>query len=133
MAGRVLLDTNIVIALFDRETTVLQSLAQADEVFIPSIVLGELYYGAQKSSRAEANTQRVDQLVGRSTVLMCDGETARRYGIVKNLQRAKGRPLPENDIWVAAVALQHGLVLVSRDAHFNEIYGLPVITWHTEP
>ncbi len=129
MAGRFLLDTNIVIALFAQEAGVLRQLAQAQEVFLPSIVLGELYYGARKSAQAAANVRRVDELAGRSSVLACDGETARHYGMMKDLLRAKGRPLPENDIRVAALALQHGLVLVTRDAHFGEIASLAVIAW----
>ena len=71
----------------------------------------------------------MDDLAGRSSVPVCDGETAQYYGEVKNLLRAKGRPLPESDIWVAAVALQHGLILVTRDAHFNEIADLTVVAW----
>ena len=129
MAGRFLLDTNIVIALFAQEAGVLKQLAEAEEVFLPSVVLGELYYGARKSAKAEANVRRVDELAGRSAVLVCDGETAQHYGEVKDLLRAKGRPLPENDIWVAAVALQHGLTLVTRDAHFDEIAPLAVVAW----
>jgi tRNA(fMet)-specific endonuclease VapC len=107
----------------------LKQLTQATEVFIPSIVLGELYYGARKSARVEANVQRVDELTANSAILVCDTETAQRYGIIKNALRAKGRPLPENDIWVAALAVQHGLVLVSRDAHFNEVEDVVVETW----
>jgi tRNA(fMet)-specific endonuclease VapC len=129
MAGRFLLDTNIVIALFAQEPSVLQRLDEAEEVFLPSVVLGELYYGARKSAKTEANVSRVDELAGRSSVLACDGETAQHYGEVKNLLRAKGRPLPENDVWVAAIALQHGLILVTRDAHFNEIEDLTVVAW----
>ena len=126
---RFLLDTNIIIALFAQEAAVLQQLSQALEVFIPGIVLGELYYGAEKSANAAANIQRVSELAGRSTILACDAETAQHYGQIKNRLRAKGRPLPENDIWIAALALQHGLVLVTRDAHFNEIASLTVAAW----
>jgi tRNA(fMet)-specific endonuclease VapC len=97
--------------------------------FSPASSWGKLYYGARKSAKTEANVSRVDELAGRSSVLVCDGETAQHYGEVKNLLRAKGRPLPENDIWVAAVALQHGLILVTRDAHFNEIAELTVVAW----
>jgi tRNA(fMet)-specific endonuclease VapC len=129
MAGRFLLDTNIVIALFAQEASVLQQLAQAQEVFLPSIVLGELYYGSYKSAQVAANVKRVDELAGRSSVLVCDAETAQHYGQVKSLLRAKGRPLPENDIWVAAVALQHGLTLATRDAHFHEVFSLNIVQW----
>ena len=129
MAGRFLLDTNIVIALFAQDAGVLERLAEAEEVFLPSVVLGELYYGARKSAKTEANVSRVDELAGRSSVLVCDGETARHDGEVKNFLRAKGRPLPENDVWVAAIALQHGLILVTPDAHFDEIADLAVVAW----
>ncbi len=64
-----------------------------------------------------------------NAVLLCDVETARYYGDIKNQLRLKGRPLPENDIWIAAVALQHNLTLVTRDAHFQEIENLQVVGW----
>lgn len=76
MSGRVLLDTNIVIALFAKEAVVQQRLAKADEAFISSIVLGELYYGAQKSSRVEANIARVNTFAAANAILVCDTATA---------------------------------------------------------
>jgi tRNA(fMet)-specific endonuclease VapC len=80
-----------------------------------------LCYGAEKSGRVQVNLAKVDEFVAESTVLGCDAATARRYGDVKNRLRGKGRPLPENDVWIAAMALRYGLVLVSRDAHFREV------------
>jgi tRNA(fMet)-specific endonuclease VapC len=102
MSGRFLLDTNIVIALFADEAIIKDNLAQASEVFIPSIVIGELCYGARKSGRVGANLARIDELVAGSTTLVCDAETARQYGEVKNKLRLKGRPLPR------AIALKLG-------------------------
>ncbi|MGQ4649893.1 PIN domain-containing protein [Lyngbya aestuarii] len=129
MSGRYLLDTNIIIALFADEAIVKSNLAQANEVFIPSFVIGELCYGARKSGRVEANLARVDELVASSTILGCDAETARQYGEVKNKLRLKGRPLPENDVWIASLALQHALILVTRDAHFQEVESLQTVAW----
>ena len=63
------------------------------------------------------------------SVLICDTETSRQYGEIKNLLRAKGRPTPENDIWIAAIAKQHKLTLVSRDDHFKEIEDFLTLTW----
>ena len=63
------------------------------------------------------------------SVLICDTETSRQYGEIKNLLRAKGRPIPENDIWIAAIAKQHKLTLVSRDDHFKEIEDFLTLTW----
>ncbi|BAY23886.1 PilT protein domain protein [Calothrix sp. NIES-2100] len=129
MSGRYLLDTNIIIAIFASEIAVKNMLAQADEVFIPSVAVGELCYGARKSGRSKENLERIDEFIANSTVLGCDVETARYYGEVKNKLRLKGRPLPENDIWIAALTLQHNLTLVTRDAHFQEVENLHAITW----
>lgn len=79
MSGRFLLDTNIVIGLFADDAAVKDSLAQADEVFSASIVVGELCYGAQKSGRSEANLARIDEFSASIVVLPCDADTA-RYG-----------------------------------------------------
>ncbi|HIK30567.1 MAG TPA: type II toxin-antitoxin system VapC family toxin [Oscillatoriales cyanobacterium M59_W2019_021] len=129
MSGRYLLDTNIIIALFADEAIIKNNLAQASEVFIPSFAIGELCYGARKSGRVRENLARIDELVASSAILECDAETARQYGEVKNKLRLKGRPLPENDIWIAALALQHDLILVTRDAHFQEVENLPIVVW----
>lgn len=129
MSGRFLLDTNIVIALFADEAIVKDNLVQASEVFIPSIVIGELCYGARKSGRVGANLARIDELVAGSTILVCDAGTAQQYSEVKNNSRLKGRPLPENDVWIAAIALQHDLILVTRDAHFQEVESLQTVAW----
>lgn len=114
--GRFLPDTNIIIALFAGEAAVLQQLEDTDEVFLSSVVLGELYYGARKSGRMAENVARVDELADRVPVLACDADTARQYGLIKEALRAKGQPIPENDLWIAAKALQHGLTLATRDA-----------------
>jgi tRNA(fMet)-specific endonuclease VapC len=129
MSGRYLLDTNIVIALFVQDNAIMNSLGGAEEVFIPSIVVGELYYGALKSGRVTENIVRLDQFVAANTVLSCDVDTARWYGKIKNDLRQKGRPIPENDIWITALALQHDLLLVTRDRHFSEAEGLKIEVW----
>lgn len=129
MSGRFLLDTNIVIAIFAKDSGVVDHLAQATEVFVPSIVLGELFYGARKSTQAQANIARIEEFAGDTVVLACDAATGREYGRIKNDLRIKGRPIPENDIWIAAIALQHGLTVVSRDDHFDEVSNLTVTTW----
>ena len=129
MNGKFLLDTNIVIALFADDVAVKDSLAKADEVFLPSIVVGELYFGAQKSELVSTNLLRIGELIANSVVLCCYTETARRYGEIKSSLRVKGRPLPENDIWIAAIAMQHDLILVTRDAHFDEIDNLKIVCW----
>ncbi len=106
-----------------------EHLMTAREVFIPAVVLGELYFGAAKSARPQENVARIDEFAAGRSVLACDTEVAREYGSMKNYLREKGRPLPENDIWIAAIARRHSLVLVTRDMHFRELEGLTLETW----
>ena len=128
MPGSTLLDTTAVIALFAGEEAVRDRIARTD-VLVPSTVLGELYYGALKSGRPANNLARIEEFAASVAVLACDRETARHYGQIKDGLRSKGRPIPENDIWIAAVALQHGLPLATRDEHFKEVDGLRVEKW----
>ena len=128
MPGKVLLDTNVIIAFFSAEKAVTQHVSQA-ELFVSATVLGELYYGARKSAHSAANQARIEEFASSVSVLNCDAETARRYGEIKDRLRSKGRPIPENDIWIAACAMQHDLPLATRDDHFKEVDGLRIETW----
>jgi tRNA(fMet)-specific endonuclease VapC len=127
--GRVLLDTNILIGLLAAEPAILAGLRTAEAVYIPVIALGELYYGARKSARAAENIERVAAFATAAAVLHCDATTAAIYGELKAQLRAQGTPIPENDLWIAALAQQHALTLVSRDAHFAAVPGLAVLSW----
>jgi tRNA(fMet)-specific endonuclease VapC len=129
MSGRYLLDTNIVIATFSQDAAVAVSLSAASEVFVPSIVIGELYFGAYKSTRVQDNLKRTTEFIAANTVLVCDSATAQFYGQIKNALKLKGRPIPENDMRIAAVGMQYDLILASRDAHFSEINGLKLEAW----
>ena len=128
-AGRYLLDTNILIALIAGEVSVTQAVAGAPAVFVPAIALGELYYGARKSARPGQTLQIIERLGASAAVLSCGAETAQRYGALKARLRASGTPLPENDLWIAALALEHDLTLVTRDAHFALVPEISTVTW----
>ncbi len=128
MTQTYLLDTNILVAYQNGEEAVAGRI-EAQAVVTTSIVLGELYFGAFKSVRVGANLSRVETTRLLLSVLSCDEETSKIYGDVKNQLRAKGRPIPDNDIWIAATALQHDLVLASRDAHFGSVDGLKLEIW----
>ncbi len=129
MSGRYLLDTNVVIAVLGEDAAVLDRLGAAQEVFLCSIVLGELYYGARNSARVAENVARIDALGAASVVLGCDATTAATYGRVKAALRQAGTPIPENDIWIAAIARQHDLTVVSRDGHFTAVDHLALERW----
>ena len=127
--GRYLLDTNIVIDVFENTASskeIRTTLGKAVEVSVSTISLGELYFGAQKSRRCEENIREIEKIAVRYTVFDVDKETSELYGIIKAGLKAKGRPIPENDMWIAAIAMQHQLNVVTHDKHFRNIDNLEV-------
>lgn len=129
MNGRYLLDTNIIIALFDDDANIVDRITQSGEIYIPVFVLGELFYGAYKSTKQIQNLRRVETFQDKLDILECDKLTARYYGEIKNDLRKKGKPIPENDIWISALAAQHQLTVVSRDKHFENIEMIRTEKW----
>ena len=124
----VLLDTNIVVAyLSDSLSLPIQISSTAFSVSV--VVVGELEYGAKKSTRVGQNLSRVERFLSTVSVLSIDAETARIFGDVKVDLMRKGRPIPDNDIWIAATALQHHLMLITRDAHFEHVDQLDIEKW----
>jgi tRNA(fMet)-specific endonuclease VapC len=129
MSGSYLLDTNIIIGLFAKDKKIINHLLKVKSVFIPSIVIGELFYGANNSIKIKANVEKINQLHSESNVLDITSITGDYYGQVKKDLKTKGTPIPENDIWIAAIALQYGLTLATRDKHFGKIEGIKVTNW----
>jgi len=129
MAGRYLLDTNIVVALFGGQFSVKEETSKAEEIFLSSVAVGELYYGVFSSRRVAENQSRLEHFVDAVTILACDEVTALHFGQIKNGLRLLGRPIPDNDLWIAALSQQYGLTLVTRDKHFRAIENLAVASW----
>jgi tRNA(fMet)-specific endonuclease VapC len=96
---------------------------RSETVAVSAVVLGELYGGFRAGNRWTENTTQLAQFLSKPSVrvLHVTEETALRYAEVDVYLRKKGRPIPRNDVWIAAVALEHGLQLLTLDAHFREI------------
>lgn len=89
---------------------------------MPSIAVGELFLGAYRSRLREENIRRLRDFVREASVLPCDELSSEYYGKTGASLRQKGRPIPQNDLWIAA--LQYDLTLISRDEHFDHVEGL---------
>lgn len=129
MAGRLLLDTSAVVELFRGGPGTDRLLAVQERSLVSVVVIGELLAGALRSNRREQSLAQVEKLASGPDVIGCDVGTARHFASIRHQLRLKGRPIPENDMWIAATAQQHKLTLVTRDAHFREIEGLPLLEW----
>ena len=115
--------------MFANDANLLATLATVSEFFVPAIVVGELFYGARHSTQVDDNMQQIIAFCDSVTILPCDQGTADQYGRLKNELRTQGRPIPENDVWIAAIACQHELPLLSRDEHFDHIPGIIRNDW----
>lgn len=129
MAGRFLLDSTVVVALLRSNPGIEQRLAAADEVYLPATALGELRFGAETSARSTENLANVESFAAACVHLPVDADTARFYGSLKAGLRKKGRLIPDNDLWIAASAFQHGVTLATQDDHFLAIDGLALEMW----
>jgi len=123
------LDTNIVVPFLNGEHTILTNIRKLEVVHIPVIVLGELYYGAKKSSRFQENIEKIKSFVSQCEIYPVDETIVESYGELKLLLANQGTPIPENDIWIAAIVRKHNLPIVTRDIHFKHIPVIEVIEW----
>lgn len=129
MSGRYLLDTSVAIRVLNQKVDLEARRGRGLEVFLCPTVIGELVFGAEKSSQSEANRRRIDRLIELCPVVPHDIEAAYRYGTIKAALQRKGQPIPENDLWIAACALRHDLILAARDQHFGYVDGLQLEDW----
>jgi tRNA(fMet)-specific endonuclease VapC len=126
---RLLLDTNVYSAFKRGEPTAVELLAHADEIVVNAVVLGELVAGFVVGSQERRNREELTMFLAspRVRAVAVDDVTAGFYARLFALLRSKGRPIPTNDLWIAASALQHGLVLATFDGHFAAIEGLATV------
>lgn len=129
MSSRYLLDTNVAIRVLNQEVNLEARRGSGIEMFLSLTVVGELVFGAEKSRHAGANRLKIERLIERCPVVALDLATAHRYGALKATLQQTGQTIPENDLWIAACALQHGLVLATGDRHFDRVHGLQTEAW----
>lgn len=121
--SRVLLDTSAYSALMNGQTAAAEVVREAEEVYLNAIVVGELLSGFARGHRRQRNEQQLGEFLGepRVNVIDVDDDTAVRYAAIHGVLRAAGTPIPTNDMWIAASAMQHGLRLLTLDHHFEKI------------
>ena len=128
-AGSVLLDTSVVIPHLRGDKVLSARLTQVASIHISWVVLGELRFGANRAVRQEEALAQVRAFLRTATLLMPDHGTAEYYGDLKAELARLGKPIPDNDLWIAAMARQYDLPLATRDAHFAQVPGLQTLAW----
>ena len=124
-----ILDTNALSAYLDRTPEAIQIVSGARTLAIPVIVAGEFAFGVAQSRHREAYEMSLQRMLDRCDVLDIGIETARHYAAIRLELKGLGKPIPANDVWIAALSRQHALPVMSRDSHFDFVSGLRRRTW----
>ena len=129
MSG-LILDTNAYVAFKRGMDSAVEVLSLAEEIVVPAVVLGELLAGFACGDREAENRRELTKFLdlARVRVAVVDSTTASWYGRIYSRLRRSGRPIPANDLWIAASALQNGLPVFSYDRHFENVEGLALVT-----
>lgn len=124
---KALLDTNAYAALLRGLPSVVDKVRNAEQVLLSTIVIGELLYGFRYGARFEKNRDLLQRFLENPYVAILPATyvTADRFSLLAAALRRKGKPIPTNDIWIAAHTLESGADLLSYDDHFSHIDGLP--------
>lgn len=123
------LDTNAYVALHEGDPQLVEETRTADVVGLPIVVLGELWFGFMNGSKLRQNTKTFERFIAtrRVHILQLDEQTARLFGETAMLLRKAGRPIQQNDIWIAALCKRHGFALATRDQGFRNVLGLNLV------
>ena len=128
---KLLLDTNAYSAMRDGDAKVGNLIRRAESVLMSAIVVGELLQGFHNGTRYVRNVDELDEFlkIPQVTFLPVTRGTCIRYGLVASALRRAGKPIPTNDVWIAAHAVDAAATLLSQDAHFDSVAGLDRIRW----
>lgn len=123
---KLLLDTNRLSDALAEDDEVLSKLELAEAIHVPVIALGEIRSGFQGGSRAAKNEMRLQWFLAQDGIstLSVDGAVSHCYAQIHRALRQQGKPIPTNDLWIAAIAIENGLALYTRDDHFRLVPGL---------
>jgi len=124
-----LLDTNALSALAAADESLIQAIEQVPRLCVTIISLGEYSYGISQSRHETELARWLDAFLQRADILYLGRETLPHYADVRRQLKKDGTPIPANDCWIAALAREHRLPVVSRDKHFDAVKGLQRISW----
>ncbi len=124
-----ILDTNALSVAAEGHPSVLGILAGAQQLALPVVVIGEYRYGIAQSRHRARYRRWLDSLIADCTVLDVTAQSAHHYAAICVELRQAGKPIPTNDLWIAALCRQHGLPLLSQDRHFDVVPGIQRLDW----
>ena len=132
MIAGLVLDTNALSAIADGEPAIAPYFEREGDLCVPVIVLGEYRFGILESRRRVDYERWLAELLLNCRLLEISEETANWYARIRLQLKTAGKPIPSNDLWIAALCRQHSLPLLSRDTHFDHVRGMERLDWSTK-
>ena len=126
---KVILDTNAVSAAAEEQPGIIKILASAQQLVLPVVVIGEYRYGISQSRHSTRYRHWLQGLITDCKVLDITEQTTHYYADINLELRRRGKPIPTNDLWIAALCRQHDLPLLSRDRHFDAVSEIQRLDW----
>jgi tRNA(fMet)-specific endonuclease VapC len=126
MSGSIL-DTNVITRLLDKDPAAINMINKIENFYTSVIVVGELYFAAVKSAKREANFTIFREVLSCIKIIPIDDKVCMSYGEIKLSLKQKGKPIPENDLWIAACAHAYSLSVATFDNHFSEISQIELV------
>ena len=127
MVKQIALDTNVAIALLNNDKAVLAVLKKYDSICLPVTVCGELIFGAKNSGLSEKNEKKYFAFIESCELLDINMLVAEKYADVRLKLKKAGKPIPENDIWIAATCLVNNIAIFTLDKHFKYVTDATVL------
>lgn len=124
--NRIILDTNVISDILEGKPEIIAQLKNY-KFCVPVIVCGELLFGVNNSARVAQNTEITTRFLNATEILAITYEVAEKYSLIRNQLKKIGRPIPENDIWIAATSLTYQLPVATFDKHFGYVEGLELV------
>lgn len=124
---KIALDTNVVIDIFNNKIKAVTLLSEYQTIYLPITVCGELLFGAKNSSKSKENEEKCRHFISHCHLLNINEFVAEEYASTRQKLKNKGRPIPENDIWIAATCIVYDIPLATFDSDFNHIDELTLI------
>jgi tRNA(fMet)-specific endonuclease VapC len=123
-----ILDTNVITKMLDKDPVAINMVKKIEHIYTSVIVAGELYFAAANSSRRESNFKIFHETLSCIEVIPIDDAVCMSYAEIKLGLKKKGKPIPDNDIWIAACAHARGFSVATFDSHFSEIMQIKLVS-----
>lgn len=129
MSGEIALDTSVAVRFLNGDTVITERVLALPEIVLPIVVVGELLFGAENSTRPLQNLPRYLEFISACVAIPLGRETATTYARTRLALKRKGRPIPMNDVWIAEQCMEHGWILVTDYSDFDYVDGLMLEHW----